>query len=505
MPKIAAIDVGSNAIRLVIGNLDERGKVEPVETLRMPVRLGKDVFSDQTLQESTIQSTVDTFIQFRRVIDDFGVLCIKAVATSAVREAQNKELLIERIESASGIHLEAISGEEESRLACLAVASAMDVAGKRILMVDIGGGSVEITITIGDDILSTTSLQLGTVRLLQNLSEEKAFLKPVSFSLLLKESVEAARFHIEHAISLQKLDFCVGTGGNVEEIGLLCQQLKYSPSERKISSPALSKLVAKLSKMSDHERMHEFNMRPDRADVILPASFVLNQIVSIAGVDDIYIPAVGLKNGLLIDMAEDCVRQSHRISDHVVLESALRIGNKYEFDEKHGLFVAKMALELFDQTMSLHRLGAEERLILEIGAILHDIGHFINTVDHDAHGAYILETNHLIGLSESQQKMVASLVRYHRKGYPYREYRDGSDLTSKERIVISKLCALLRLADALDSSHQKKIESLTMAQVNNRWVLTLKSLEDLSLEKWNLTKRRALFQDVFGTSLEVAE
>jgi len=505
MPKIAAIDVGSNAIRLVIGNLDDRGKVEPVETIRTPVRLGKDVFTDQILQEDTIQSTVDTFIQFRRVIDDFGVMCTKAVATSAVREAQNKELLIDRIEQESGIHLEAISAEEESRLACLAVASAMEVAGKRIVMVDIGGGSVEVTIALGDDILSSSSFQLGTVRLLQNLSEEKTYLKPLSFSRLLTESVEAARRPMEHALAGPALDFCVGTGGNVEEIGLLCQQLKYSKSEKKISALALSKLVTTLNRMSDQDRAQEFNLRPDRADVILPASIVLNQIVSIARVSDIFIPNVGLKNGLLIDMAGDCAKQAHRISDHLVVESALRIGRKYDFDEEHGLFVAKLALALFDQTTSLHQLGGQERLILEVGAILHDIGHFINTVNHDAHGAYILESNHLLGLNEMEQQMLATLVRYHRKGVPYQEYRDGADLTSKQRMTIAKLCALLRLADALDSSHQKKITSLAMTESKSMWILTLNSSEDLSLEKWNLKKRRGLFQSIFGKALEIAD
>ncbi len=505
MPKIAAIDTGSNAIRLLIGNLDEHGKVEQVDTIRMPVRLGQDVFFNQILQENTIQLAVDAFVQFRRVIDDFGVSNIKAIATSAVREAQNKHILIERIERASGIKLEVISAEEEARLISLAVASVVDMENKNIVVVDIGGGSVEITVSRGGNIETTSSFQLGTVRLLQNLSEEKKLLKPNSFSLLLKEAVEAARRHIENAIGSKDIDFCVGTGGNVEEIGLLCQRLKYSASEKKISSQDLTKLVSYLSQMTDQDRVRILGLRPDRADVILPASIVLNKIVNIAQINDILIPNVGLKNGLLVDMAREIAQEANGIGNHQIRESASRIGNKYNFDQEHGLFVAKMALELFDQTVSLHQLGNDERLILEIGATLHDIGHFINTVDHDQHGAYILESNHLIGFSELQQKMLAALVRYHRKGYPYREDYNGSGLTIKERMTISKLCALLRLADALDSSHLKKISSLRIEQVNSGWLLTLKSQEDISLEKWNLNKRRALFQDVFGQNLEIGE
>ena len=193
MPKIAAIDTGSNAIRLIIANVDENTKVEQLETIRVPVRLGQDVFKNHEFSETTIQSVVDAFIQFKRVIDDFGVSQVKAVATSAMREADNRQILIDRVKRATGIQVEVIIGEEEARLVSMAVANAMQLDDKRVVMVDIGGGSVEITITFGNKIISTNSYQLGTVRLLQNLMRKKNREVISPFILHVDERIDKAR------------------------------------------------------------------------------------------------------------------------------------------------------------------------------------------------------------------------------------------------------------------------------------------------------------------------
>lgn len=505
MPKIAAIDTGSNAIRLIIANVDENAKVEQLETIRVPVRLGQDVFANHEFSESTIESVVDAFVQFRRIIDDFGVSQVKAVATSAMRESLNKQIVIDRIHRSANIQLEVIIGEEEARLVSLAIASAMQLNDSKVVMVDIGGGSVEITLTNGNNIISTNSYQLGTVRLLQNLVEEKNKITPLSYCMLLRESIKPARRYMEADMDGKQLDFCVGTGGNVEEIGTLCQRLKFSDSATHITANHLQQLVAYLGRMTDRDRVKKLGLRTDRADVILPASIVLDQIVNIAKVNDIYIPNVGLKNGILLDMASSFAQETNLVNKTQVRESALRIGNKYQFDLEHALFVAQISLSIFDQTEPLHQLGPQERLLLEVAATLHDIGHFISTVDHDQHGAYILGANHLIGISENQQKMIAAVVRYHRKGYPYRDEFSNSDLSAMDRLTITKLAAILRIADGLDSSHLQKVTDVRITDKYPAWKMTLISNEDLSYEKWRLSKKCDLFKDIFGQSLEITE
>jgi exopolyphosphatase/guanosine-5'-triphosphate,3'-diphosphate pyrophosphatase len=508
MQKIAAIDTGSNALRLVVGTLDDNWRVEPVEYVRTPIRLGEDVFTNGThaiLRETTIQQAVDAFIQFRRIIDDFGVSRLRAVGTCAVREAQNSEILIDRIAQTSGINLEVINGDEEARLVHMAVASAMELGEKRAVLVDIGGGSVELTVTKGANIISTNSLNLGTVRLLQQLNGKNGSGSTQTFAKLLHKLTESARRRIEQEIGGEKIDICVATGGNVEEIGKLRQRIFKRDDDRSVTLEELDKLIDQLERMSVRERIRRLDMRPDRADVILPASLVLKLVADICGVKEILIPNVGLKNGILIDMARSMAQEKQLPDRAQVWESAMRIGRKYQFDLEHGSLISKLAGRLFDQSMRLHLMDGEERLILEIGALLHDVGHFINTVDHDQHGYYILKANHVIGLSERQQEMVAGLVQFHRKGLPYRDEAISPKLSQKDRLTVTKLCAFLRLADALDTSHTQRVTDAILSQSISGWRLRLVGQDDLSLEKWSVMKRRILFQDIFGVSLDVDE
>lgn len=505
MQKIAAIDTGSNALRLVVASLDEKWKVELVENIRIPVRLGQDVFRSNIIEENTIQQAVDAFIQFRRIMDDLGVSRVKAVATSAVREAQNSEILIDRISHTSGIELEMISGEEEARLVHLAISSVLDLRKKRAVLVDIGGGSVELTITEAGNILSTHSYDLGTVRLLQRLNGMDKSPSPLDFGLLLNEYMEGARRRIEQEIGNAKVDLCIGTGGNVDEIGRLRQKLFNRDNDRSVSIEELDKLVGLLGRMSYQERIRKLEMRPDRADVILPAAVVLKMVAGLTGVEEILIPNVGLKNGVLLDLANDMAQELRLPNRDQVWESAIRIGHKYHFDLEHASYVAKLAGRLFDQAGDLHLLNGEERLLLEIGALLHDIGHFISTVDHDRHGYYLLKANHIIGLSERQQEMVASLVLYHRKGFPYHDASVSSLLSLKDRLTLTKLCAFMRLADALDPSHTQRVTDAFLVEHKPGWGLRLAGTADLALEKWSVLKRRGLFQEIYGFTLEVEE
>jgi exopolyphosphatase/guanosine-5'-triphosphate,3'-diphosphate pyrophosphatase len=509
MPNIAAIDVGSNAMRMMVGNITEARKVEPVENIRLPVRLGEDVFGAGALREVTIQQAVDAFRHFQRVAADLEVTRMRAVATSALREAANADILIDRVQLATGITIEIISGEEEARLIHLAVAQAVSLKGKHAVLIDIGGGSVEVTIAEGQKVISTESYNMGTVRLLQKLDEGDHLSGDVDappkrpFNLLVREYAEAARRRIDHEIGDARVDVCVGTGGNVEELGKLRARLFKRDSDKLITMSELQDLIEKLSDMSVKERIQKLNLRHDRADVILPAAIVLQMIATEAGVQQIEIPNAGLKDGLLLDMTEDMQPQDGAPRREQVWESALRLGQKYQFDAGHAKLTARLAGRLFEQSSELHKLGRGERLLLEVASLLHDIGHFINTIDHDKHGYYILKSAPLIGLDEWQQDIVANLVRFHRKAFPSLEDPNFKALPQKDRLIVIKLSALLRLADGLDVSHTQRVVEAALGRMKKGWVLSLSGPGDLMIEKWALEKRRALFQDAFGVDLDI--
>lgn len=500
MQTIAAIDVGSNAMRLVVGRLGYDDKLETLENLRLPVRLGQDAFSQGLIGEQTAQQMLDAFIRFRKVADDYGVERIRAVATSAMREAENNDILCDRIAQTTGIEIEIISGEEEARLIHLAVANAINLKGKYAMLIDIGGGSVEVTLSKGNNILSTESYNMGTVRLLQKLSKKPS---NVPFDELVREYAAATRRRIQREIGKEKIDLCAGTGGNIEEMGVLRRKLFKRESEQVITLSELGQLIEELSRMTVRQRMRSFKLKPDRADVILPASIVLKIIAQEAQVKEVRIPNVGLKDGILLDLAHSLSKAPQPSPREQVWTSAMRLGEKYQFDAEHGDLVAYLAGSLFEQMQDLHGLDAEDKLLLEVAALLHDIGHFIGTLDHDRHAYYIMQANPLIGLTERGQAIVANVMRYHRKAMPNAQDENFRILGSRDRLIVIKLATLLRLADAMDVSHTRRVKNVTMRQSKKKWFLKLEGENGLSLENWALAKRRSLFQDVFGMKLEI--
>jgi exopolyphosphatase / guanosine-5'-triphosphate,3'-diphosphate pyrophosphatase len=501
MQIIAAIDVGSNAIRMVVGRVSDDQQVEIIDSTRVPVRLGQDTFMSGQIGESAMQAAVDTFDRFRLIANQFGVAQMRAVATSSMREAENSDILIDRIARRSGIQLEIISGEEEARLIHLAVTKAVDLKDKDAILIDIGGGSVEVTISHADEITWSESYPIGTVRLLQRLGENDGK-RP--FTELLREYTESARHRIDRELGSNRVDLCIGTGGNIDEIGSLRKKFLKGESDTEISLDELKLLIDKLSDMDVGERISKFYLRPDRADVILPAAMVLHMIARVAHAKNILIPAVGLKDGVLWDIAPLAIgpRLPRR---EQAWSSAIRLGHKYQVDEEHGTHVAKLAGRIFDQTLSLHSLDEGDRLLIEIASLLHDIGHFINTLNHDQHGYYILKQSPLMGLDERQQDIIANVVRFHRKFTPSSQDENFKALPQKDRLLVTKLSAILRLADGLDTSHTGRVRDIALEKHKDEWVVLLQGDGDMVLEKWQLAKRKSLFQEVFGVDLKLPE
>jgi exopolyphosphatase/guanosine-5'-triphosphate,3'-diphosphate pyrophosphatase len=486
---------------MMVSRLNIDGKLETLENLRLPVRLGQDAFTTGQFSEKTMQMAVDAFLRFRNVADVFEVTSVRAVATSAMREATNNDLLIERISRETNFNIEVIGGDEEARLIHLAVSNAVDLKGKHAILIDIGGGSVEVTLSDGENIISTESYAMGTVRMLKKLESTDG--KKLPFNRLIREYAESARRRIEREIGDEKLDVCAGTGGNIEEMGLLRKRLFKHEREDLITQDDLENLMDKLSKMSVPERIKKLDLRPDRADVILPATAVLRMIVREARVKEVLIPGVGLKDGVLLDMAPQAMGPRLPRREQAIA-SAEHMGRKYAFDAEHAVFAADMAVALFNQSLSLHHLTENERLLLEVAARLHDIGHFINAIDHDKHGYYLLRHHPLIGLTPAEQEVVANIVRYHRKDTPSTGDENFKLLPQKDRLAVTKLCALLRVADALDTSHTSRVRNVSLEQRKEGvWQIVLLGEGDMMLEKWTLEKRKSLFEEVFGVELEI--
>ena len=320
MPILAAIDVGSNAMRLVVASVDADRTPTLLEVIREPVRLGDAVFTTGLIGEETIDMAVGAFERFRSALDRHGVRWTRAVATSAMREAMNRDILVDRISQASGIDVEIIGTEEEARLIYLAVSAGVSLKNRVALLVDIGGGSTEVTLATEEGILSTTSFTMGSVRLLRTLGDYRTDERRTH--QLIREYVDAAQQRIRREIGARRIDLCVGTGGNVEVLGDLRKEMLGKDRDTDLSLADLDRMLKRLVALTYAERVQELQLRPDRADVIVPAAIILRKFLQVAGVHEVEIPRVGLKDGLLLDMVEEFYGERRSLRREQVIASA---------------------------------------------------------------------------------------------------------------------------------------------------------------------------------------
>ena len=301
MERLAAIDVGSNAIRLVIGGLDEHGDISVLKKVREPVRLGQDVFGpENAISPKTIEKAIAAFVKFREHLKAGDVKHVKAVATSALREAKNRDDFVKQIKTASGIQIEVIDGIEEGKLIFGAVSHRVNLNDKVALLIDIGGGSVELTVADHGKPVATQSFKLGTVRLLQliqarGLTEKN--LRPLIDELFapVREFLSKQKLHI---------DIAVGTGGNFETMGKLRVALLHKSSIFSMTASEIGDLAAHLETMTVKERIQYLRLRPDRADVLIPAAHVTQAVMQLSEVEILAIPYVGLRDGILADLGQ---------------------------------------------------------------------------------------------------------------------------------------------------------------------------------------------------------
>ena len=503
MTSLAAIDVGSNAIRLAIGSLDSNNNLLVTQDYREAVRLGEDVFQGGIISDETARRAEAAFGRFRNLIKSHGVKKVRAVGTSALREAHNKDIFLRRISKATGINISVISGEEEARLIYNAVAQKFNFRRNLALLVDIGGGSVEISLVRDGDIIVSDSVKMGTVRLLNLLDERKR--GQMSFYRLVRAYADGLRRQLKKELRSRTIDLCIGTGGNIEAFGDLRSLILKKSDRSIINVKELDQIVTKLESLSFTERIEKLGLRPDRADVIIPASIMIQELMHQSGVKELHIPRVGLKDGLLLDMIPENSAIKPAKHHRQVMAFARELGRKFAFDEEHGSTVAKFAVQIFEQTEAIHKLDQENKQLLEVAALLHDIGQCVNINGHHKHSYYLLRATPFVGLTERQKAVVAVTARYHRKAPPKMDHPEFASLMPEDRELVTKLASILRLADALDSEHASRVTAFRIIRRKSTLTFSLRGQGDLLLERWALANKASLFEDTFGMKVAVAD
>ncbi len=504
---LAVIDIGSSAIRMVIAEVDNKSNIRYLENLQKPVRFGKDVFTTGRISDSAMREGVDILKNFKSVMDSYGIKMIHSIATNAVREAANRDNFIDQVFMRTGIDVEVLESAEKNRLDMIALEysldSSFDLRKKTCLIIGVGTGSTEIIIIAKGRIELTNKIPIGSLRIHEKIVNEKT--DPIVLQHLLKRSIDNISSSLDRKYSLSNIDTFIAEG---RDMRFVTKQIngKKDKGFVVIDKREFLRFVNSLSDFSVEEIVEEFAIPYSEAEMLYPSLQLYANFLYETKAKDIIIPLAGMKEGLLLEMSQ--ILYGYKLSDlsKQVSNSAINLGRKFNFDEKHAICVTKLALKLFDLLKNDHGLGPRERMLLEVSAVLHDIGMYISATSHHKHGKYVVDASDIFGLRKADKDIVSNVVRYHRRSPPKRTHVPYMSLTRINRTIVSKLSAILRVADALDRSHQQKINDVDIemeGDTYNLWITD--DVGDLSIERQGLLDKRNMFSDVFGSSIVIKQ
>ena len=506
MPEtLAAVDVGTNSLHLVIARTTEGDRFEVVSREKEMVRLGSGSTDMKQLAPDAIDRAVAALDRFRRIADSHGAP-LRAVATSAVREAQNRGDLLRRARREAGVEIEVVSGVEEARLIHLGVLQALEVFDDRLLLCDIGGGSTELLIGERSEVLASVSLKLGAVRLTNRFFAAEG---------LHPSAVDSCRRYVQETLSsfdrpVRDLGYevAIGSSGTIEQVLRIARGLAGEEPLRTLNGAVLSrKAVTQVVEAALAARLAGTtgdlpDLDPKRADILLAGALVLEGVVKRFGIKEVVLSEYALREGVFLDTI---ARQRGGSLPHlrdVARRSVVDLMRSCDEDPGHSEHVAHLALQLFDATADLHGLGAEARSLLEAGALLANVGLVISHGQHHKHSYYVIRnSDRLVGFTDGEIEVVALIARYHRKSAPKSSHAEWSALPDADKAVVRVAAAVLRVAIGLDRSHAQLVIGVDadIADEELRVLVRPQSSEaDVALEIYAATERTALLAEVVG-------
>lgn len=504
---IAVLDMGATAIRLVVGEIGGGQPIRTIEEASRGVLLGRDSFSPSgVIRAKTIDAALSALKNFRQIIDGYGVTHIRAVATSAVREARNGDVFLDRIQGRTGIVFEVLDEAEESRLLFLAVKQALGrraaaLRGAWTLLTEVGGGSTSITLLRKGQPNRSAVYALGAVRLRQQLNLQR-LAHDIQISLL-KRSIANVIEEIRRDYALDRVTYMVAIGGDVRFAASQILETDSREDVRDIPRDAFLAFCDQIERMDEDMLIERFRLPAVEAATLIPALLVYRTMLSETAARKLTVSDTSLRTGLLLDAADPGGRASGRDFEVQVLGGAEALGHKHRFDRGHGRHVADLAVQLFDAFRDDHGLGERERLLLQVAAILHDIGIFVSPRAHHKHSQYLIAASQIFGLSNDETAVVSNIARYHRRGLPQKSHLPYIALDRQDRLIVNKLASILRIANALDAERLQKVTAVALVRRDRGWILEIDGTGDLTMEQLAATARADMFIETFGQELTI--
>lgn len=500
--RLAAIDIGSNSIRASIVEVPVGGPRAVLDEERAFARLGAGLAESGRLSDAAMEESVRALDMMLRLAREYDVTHVRAIATEAVRSASNGAAFVARLRDELGLEVEVVTGEQEARLALLSAVECLALSGS-VVVVDIGGGSVEIVHANGREIERAVSLPLGVVVLSDRFRTADPMPKPAYRAL-----GEHVRATLAEAVPRdgQPPTTCVGSGGTVTTLAAMIAA-ERSPGLASVhgfpfTRAEFSELRARLARSTAKQRLAMKGMSEARVDLIVAGAVVLDEAMRALGCDRVTANARGMREGIIIDTVE----RELGVAPEVDRMRAVRgFGRQCRHDVGHAEQVCRLALALFDALRTPLGLAAAERTLLEAASLLHDVGYHISYEQHHKHSYHLVAHAALPGFSAPERRLIAAIARYHSGSLPKAKHEAIASLGEEERETVYRLAALLRIADGLDRSHAGRVTGVS-AEVRDEAVrLTITGTPPLDIELHAAQRKADLAERVWGRRVEVAE
>lgn len=510
---LAALDIGTNSMRLSVVRLDDDRKTwTTLAQYKETVRLGQGEFaegSESRISDEAISRGVLYLSRFADIARAYGASEIVAIATSALREATNREEFVEHARAWGNVEVQVVPGVEEARLIYLGVASGIELGARKGLFIDIGGGSTELI--VGDQIqyFLLDSLKLGAIRLGNMFLEGVTGSIPSSLFEKMQKEIRKTGSHTLRRIREIGFDLAVassGTANNLAKIAAAKNGEDLTTIQNYVlRTKDLSEIMQMLCQMSLEERRQVPGLNPERADIIISGGTVLLTLVEDLGVDGLVISERSLREGVLVDALLRRAGGSNGFESGVRRRSVEHLSRFTENEIAHARHVARLTLSLFDQTklLGLHNYDARERELLEYAALLHDIGIAISRSAHHRHSFYLIRHAELVGFTDEEIHIMANLAYFHRKSPPKKRHEHYMVLSRENQLMVRRLSALLRIAEGLDRSHLALVPDVTVSLEGGRVRIAIPSDADPHMELWFVANESDIFEEAFGIPMTI--
>ena len=503
---IAAIDIGSNSLKLVIVKAAASDSFTIIQQERERVRLGHETLRSRLLSPEAINLSAEAIAKFRSIAESRESDVILAVATASVREAQNAAEFVSEIERQTGVRVEVLSSLEEARLIGIAAAQFFGAEKSSILNIDIGGGSTELSLMNSGEPEKLFSMKLGAV----GLTEKFLFGNPPTRKEIkcLRAEIATALEQPKRKIKDEAWTISTGTSGTILALANLLtdQEGESRNGKPQISLNRLAALNEEMAQIPTTERAKIPGISPQRAEVIVAGGLILEGVMRGLNIETLQPCSYALREGVIIEYLRQIEAESLPPVPDVEdfrLRDVFAVGRRFGYEENHALQVAALAEKIFDRLAPVYSLSRHGRTLLSAAALLHDVGYHISHESHHKHSLYLIKNSEMTGFSETEKLLIANIARYHRGAMPKEKHSDFMALGEKDRKTATRLGAILRLADALDHGYENHIRNLKIRRADQSVILELVGSENSDIEMLSVAKKKDLFEAAFDCELKV--